>query len=81
MSLLQIPDEQVAALRARAADEGLTLEAWIAKMSGFSTSGTERIQRKRYKLEDLLAQCDPSAPRTGEDRDWLDAPRAGREII
>lgn len=36
--------------------------------------------RPRYALEDLLAQCDPSAP-DETDRDWLDSPPVGRELL
>ena len=35
----------------------------------------------RYTLEELLAQCDPVAELTGEDREWLDAKPVGREVI
>ncbi len=37
--------------------------------------------RKRYTAEELLAQCDPNASMSDEDREWLDAPRVGRELI
>lgn len=36
--------------------------------------------RPKYALEDLLAQCDPSAP-DEPDRDWLDSPTVGRELL
>jgi len=29
--------------------------------------------RPRYTLSELLAECDPKARRTKEDREWLDA--------
>ena len=35
--------------------------------------------RPKYKLEDLLAQCDFSIPESAEEREWLDAPAVGRE--
>ena len=35
----------------------------------------------RYKLEDLLAQCDPKAPLSGEDEAWLNDRPAGGERI
>jgi antitoxin ChpS len=38
-------------------------------------------KRRRYWLEELLAQCKPSARRTREDRDWLENPPTGRELI
>jgi antitoxin ChpS len=37
--------------------------------------------RRRYTLEELMAQCDPSAPLTDEEQAWLDAEPVGREII
>lgn len=37
--------------------------------------------KPRYTLDDLLAQCDPDAPISDEEREWLDAPRAGGEMI
>ena len=37
--------------------------------------------RPRYTLDELLAQCEPSAPRTAEDQEWLDLPPLGEEIL
>ena len=37
--------------------------------------------RPRYTLDELLAQCDPAAELTEEDRAWLDARPAGRELL
>lgn len=39
------------------------------------------IRRKRYTLEELLAQCDPNAPFSQEDREWLDDGPVGAELI
>jgi antitoxin ChpS len=36
-------------------------------------------KKKRYKLSDLLAQCDPSLPLTVEERGWLEMPAVGLE--
>ena len=38
-------------------------------------------RRRRYSLDELLAQCKPSARRSREDRDWLAGRPAGRELI
>ena len=38
-------------------------------------------QRRRYNLDDLLAQCDPSAEPTEEDKAWLDAKPVGGELL
>jgi antitoxin ChpS len=37
--------------------------------------------RKRYTLDELLAQCDFDQPYGDEERAWLDAPPAGRELL
>ena len=37
--------------------------------------------RRRYTLDVLLAKCDPSAEPEQEDREWLDARPAGRELL
>lgn len=37
------------------------------------------IRARRYKLDDLLAQCDFTIPVTPEEREWLDAPAVGEE--
>jgi antitoxin ChpS len=37
--------------------------------------------RPRYTLNELLAECDPKARRTKEEREWLDAKPVGRELI
>jgi antitoxin ChpS len=34
-----------------------------------------------YTLAELLAASDYSEPRTSEEREWLDAPRVGGELI
>ena len=37
--------------------------------------------RRRYTLDELLAQCRPSRRRTKEEREWLSSPPVGRELI
>ena len=78
MTSIQIPDEQAAALQAKAAAQGLTLEAWLRKLAGLEE---QRIQKGRYSLAELVAQCDPTAPLSEEDAAWLDAPSMGREAV
>jgi len=41
----------------------------------------ERSPRPRYSLEALLAQCDPTADISDEDREWLDAKPVGNELL
>ena len=37
--------------------------------------------RPTYSLDDLLAQCDETAPASAEDRAWVDAKPVGRELL
>ena len=37
-------------------------------------------RKPRVTLADLIAQCDPNAP-LPQDREWVDAPPVGRELI
>jgi len=37
--------------------------------------------RPRYTLDELLAQCDPSAEMSDEDSQWLNDPPVGHELI
>jgi antitoxin ChpS len=41
----------------------------------------EPQQRPRYTLEDLLAASDYSQPLPPEEREWVDAPAVGRELL
>ncbi len=80
MTVIQLPDDQAAALKTRAAAQGLTLEAWFEKLSGVAAPTSEPSPRKsRYSLAELMAQCDANAPLSAEDRAWIDAPAIGRE--
>ena len=38
-------------------------------------------KRRIYSLDELLAQCNPSARRSREDRNWLASSPLGRELI
>ena len=41
----------------------------------------EPQQRPRYTLDELLAQCNPRARRSKEERAWLDGKPVGSELI
>jgi antitoxin ChpS len=36
--------------------------------------------KPRYTIDELLAQCEPDAAISQEDRDWLDTPPVGQEL-
>ena len=38
-------------------------------------------KKPRYTLDELLAASDYSQPMSAEDREWIDAPPVGRELI
>jgi hypothetical protein len=80
MTVIELPDEQVAALKEKAAAQGLTLEDWLGKLAATKTPAVHGVPRKEhYSLAELMAQCDLNAPLSAEDRDWLNAPAVGRE--
>ena len=41
----------------------------------------EPQKRPRYTLDELLAECNSTAPRSKEDHEWLDVQPVGRELI
>lgn len=41
----------------------------------------EAQKRPRYSLEELLAKCDPHAEMNQEDREWIESPALGKEIL
>jgi len=41
----------------------------------------EPQNRPRYSLEELLAQCDQHIDMSDEDRQWIDAPAVGKELL
>jgi antitoxin ChpS len=41
----------------------------------------EPSPRKRYSLDELIAQCDPDSPLSEEDHAWLDDASQGREAL
>ncbi len=40
----------------------------------------EPQQKPHYSLDELLAQCDPNAPVTNEERTWFDVEPVGHEL-
>jgi antitoxin ChpS len=41
----------------------------------------EAKARARYTLDELLSQCGSEAAVDAEEREWMDAPAVGRELI
>lgn len=86
--------ERQAVARGIARMQGLDPEASKAKNDGewdgclmwagvilLAAQYVQQTGKRRYTLDELLAQCNPDAPMTPEEREWVDAPAVGREII
>jgi antitoxin ChpS len=61
------------------------LQLKVGATVGLAVDGERLVMqpqpRPRYTLEELLAKCDYSQPRTAEEQEWLDAPPVGRELL
>ena len=68
MTVIQIPDEQASALKAKAAAQGLTLEAWFRKLAE-GEDGKTKLKPKKSAYG-LLAHHGPgpSAEEIDENR-------------
>ncbi len=74
---IELSDEQAAALKAKAAEQGLSLESWLQRLAAFEAP--VRPRKNRHSLAELMAQCDPNVPPSAEDSAWLNAQTVGRE--
>ena len=87
---------RIATLRKVGGSVGLNLPAQLVKSLSFKVGDQVEVlerdgeivvrssvasKRKRYTLEELRTQCDFSKRLSKEEREWIDAPRAGREEI
>lgn len=61
------------------------LQLKVGATVGLAVDGERLVMqprpKPRYTLEELLAKCDYSEPMPPEDREWLDAPPVGRELL
>jgi hypothetical protein len=64
---IELPDEQVAALKAKAAAQGLTLETWLGRLSDEGARAPLKAKKSAYGL---LAKygTGPSAEEIDENR-------------
>ena len=66
---VELPDAQAAALKAKAAAQGLTLEDWFRLRADH-----EARPQREYTVAELIQQCDPTAKLSDEDREWMGSP-------
>jgi len=72
--MLAVPPTLLEILRVQSGDKvDITVE------SGRLVAEPQR--RRRYTLDELLAQCSPRRTRTREEREWLSDKSTGRELI
>jgi len=64
------------------------LENWLHEKAGPAHDALKAdparavsANRVRYTIDELLAQCDPSAELAAQEREWLDAPALCRELL
>jgi antitoxin ChpS len=61
------------------------LQLKVGATVGLAVDGERLVMqprpKPRYTLEELLAKCDYSETMPAEDREWLDAPPVGRELL
>ena len=51
------------------------------KPASENARGASAELAKRFTLSDLLAQCDPGAPLSAAEREWIDEPTVGLETL
>jgi hypothetical protein len=61
MTRIELPDEQAAALKAKAAAEGLTLEAWLKKLAAAEPEPS--AERPLQNVADIVLGCMSNVPR------------------
>lgn len=60
---------------------------YLNQQAGMENHATEKNGESEsqkhpgYSLSGLLAQCDPDAEISKEDREWINAPPVGKEIL
>lgn len=61
------------------------LDLQVGTVVGMSVDGERLViqsqRRPRYTMAELLSQCDFTLPMTEEEREWLDAPPVGEELL
>ena len=64
MTVIELPDEQAAALKAKAAAAGLTLEAWLNKLAGTEASVEQQrpIEKPLQTAADIVLDLHAQRP-------------------
>ncbi|MBK0033620.1 antitoxin [Erwinia sp. S43] len=60
---------------------GLTTDSEVGMTIDNGRLIIEPQKRPHYSLDELLAQCDPHAEISDEDREWANASALGKEVL
>ncbi|MBM7345258.1 AbrB/MazE/SpoVT family DNA-binding domain-containing protein [Pantoea coffeiphila] len=60
---------------------GLTTDSEVGMTIDNGRLIIEPQKRPHYSLDELLAQCDPHAEISEEDREWVNASALGKEVL
>ncbi|GCH43425.1 Antitoxin PemI [Escherichia coli] len=56
-------------------------QIWPSRYRRADCTVSESQHPPHYSMTELLAQCDPFAEMSNDEREWVDAPAAGKEIL
>jgi len=62
-----LPDDQAAALKAKASAPGINVEDWFSTVN----RSEDLACKSRHTLAQLVQQCDPQAPLSVEACEWV----------
>jgi hypothetical protein len=73
MTVIEIPDDQAAALKARAAAQGLTLERWLEKLATEDAQASDALRRAQAanRIREIQKRVKPD-PEGWTTRDYID---------
>jgi actin-like ATPase involved in cell morphogenesis len=62
MTVIELPDKEAAALKAKAATAGLTLEAWLKQLAGTEEPVSEASMRPLQHIADAIVENMKTVP-------------------
>jgi len=75
MTVIELPDEQAAALKAKAAAQGLTLEDWFEKLAAHAEPSTEEDRQSKQAAAASILELQKNVKADPEGwtiRDYID---------
>lgn len=56
-------------------------QIWPSRYRQTDSTVSAPLHRPHYSMAELLAQCDPLAEMSNDEREWVGAPATGKEIL